>query len=285
MEMVGMDKQRTVDEAVKLLRDYEVVCAADLYKLGSVMLQSLRRQLRGQIAIKCVKNTLMKIAMEKAGLQNSDKFLSGVAGSTIFIFSHGNPFKLTMMLNRNKVKVLSKPGDIALTEITIPAGNTGLSPGPIIGKFGALGIRTRIEGGNIWVNQDAEVAKAGDKISEDLADILARLGIKASEMGLSIKSAYDRGLVIPQKDLLLDLETYRNNMMRMTSDAHQVALKSSYLIPLTAPTLLSIADKNARRVAIAAEYLTSRTVKELIATATAYGQTLQGIIQSKKGNQ
>ena len=282
--MVGSDKQGTVDFAVKLLSEYEVVCAADLYKLGSVMLQGLRRQLRGQIAIKCVKSTLMKIAMEKAGLQNSEKFLSEIAGPTIFIFSNGNPFKLAMMLSRNKVRVLSKPGDIALTDIMITAGNTGLSPGPIIGKFGTLKIRTRIEGGNIWVNQDAQVANAGDKISEDLADILARLGIKASEMGLSIKSAYDRGLIIPGKELILNLEAYRNDITQNLSEAYQVALKSSYVIPLTAPTLLSMAAENARKVAVAAEYLTPQTVKELIATAASHGQTLQGIIQSKVAN-
>lgn len=282
MSSVSEDKARTVDLAVKLLGEYEMVCAADLYKLGSVMLQDLRRQLRGRIVVKCVKNTLMRIAMQRSGLEGADRFLDAIVGPNIFIFANGNPFQLAMTLSRNKVRILAKPGDIALNSIVIPAGNTGLSPGPIISKFGALGIRTRIEGGNIWVNQDTPVASAGDKISEDLADILARLGIRAAEMGLEIKAVYEGGLVIPKKELILDLDSYRKRLTSALSDAFQVALKAEYPTPETLPTLIAMAAQDVRKIAVEAEYVTSETAGELVGRAHAQAAALEKMVQGKE---
>lgn len=276
------EKQTIVDAAIKLLKEYDVVFAADLFKMESVMLQGLRKQLRGKITIKCIKNTLMKIAMEKAGFEKADQFLSQIKGSTIFIFSNGNPFKIASELNRNKVKIFAKPGDLALNDLIIPAGNTGLSPGPIIGKFGALGIKTRIEGGNIWVNQDAKVASAGEKISEDLADILTRLGIKASEMGVSIKAAYDRGRVILKDELIYSLDTYKEELKKAIFEAYNVAISSSYLTRETSPILVMLANESARKISILSGYITPQNVTDFISITTTQAKTLERLVAQKQ---
>jgi len=281
LSRVSEEKLRAVESAMDLLKGYEIICAADLYKVGSGMLQDLRKQLRGRIIVKCIKNTLMRMAMEKADLEGADEFLNGITGPNIFIFSDGNPFKLAMMLHRNKVKVFAKPGDTALDTIVIPAGNTGLSPGPILSKFGGLGVRTRIEGGNIWVVQDTEVAKAGDEISRDLADILARMGMRVAEMGLEIKAVYERGTVIPREELLLDLDAYCEQLKQAYAGAFQVALKAAYPTPQTVPVLLSLAAQNARKVALEAGYASPETVRELVAKAHAQALTLERLVKNK----
>ena len=269
MSRVSDEKLAIVDSTVKLLDDYSLIGAADLNKVGSGMLQDLRRQLRGRVAVRGIKNTLMRFAMEKAGLEGTDDFLDLIKGQNIYIFSNGNPFELAMTLHRNKVRVFAKAGDAAVEDLVIPAGNTGLSPGPIISKFGGQGVRTRIESGNIWVVQDTEVAKAGDPISSDLADLLTRLGIRASEMGLEIKAVYESGSVIPRDELILDLEAYGDRLARAYSGALQVALKAAYPTTATAATLLSLAAQNARKVALEASYVTPETAVELIARASA----------------
>lgn len=273
------EKGRLVDATITLLKQYEIIGAADLQKVGSSMLQNLRKQLRGQITLRCIKNTLMRLSMEKAGLPAVDEFLSLIPGSNIFIFSNGNPFRLAMMLHRNKVRVFARPGDEALDVIVIPQGNTGLSPGPILSKFGGLGVRTRIEGGNIWVVQDTAVAKAGDEISRDLADILARMGLRAAEMGLEIKAFYERGTIIPREELILDLDAYEARLRRAYADAFQVALKAAYTTPLTAPSLLTLAAQNARKIALDAGYATPETVGELISKAHAQVLALERLVQ------
>ena len=282
MSRVSEEKLRIVDSTIELLKEYEIIGAADLHKVGSGMLQDLRKQLRGQLVIRCIKNTLMQIAMGKTDLTGMEEFLERIAGPNIFIFSNGNPFKLAMMLHRNKVKVFAKTGDTALDTIVIPAGNTGLSPGPILSQFGGLGVRTRIEGGNIWVVQDTEVAKAGDEISQALAEVLARMGMRVAEMGLDIKAVYERGTTIPHDELILDLEAYAEQLKEAHDNAFQVALKSSYPTPQTLPMLLMLAAQNARRVALEAGYVSPETVTELVGKAHSQALALERLVKSKQ---
>jgi len=273
------EKRVVVGSAVDLLNQYEIVGAANLYKVGSGMLQDLRKQLRGQVAVKCIKNTMMRRAMEEADLPGVGDFLTQIQGPNIFIFSNGNPFKLAMMLHRNRVRVFAKPGDIALDTIVIPAGNTGLSPGPILSKFGGLAVRTRIEGGNIWVVSDTEVSKVGDEISRDLADLLSRMGIRAAEMGLEIKAIYEGGAVIPGKELILDLDAYGARLTWAHADAFQVALRAAYPAPQALPALLALAARDARRVAVEAGYATPDTARELVAKAHAQALALERLVR------
>ena len=274
MSQVSADKMAIVDSTVKLLDEYKLIGAADLTKVGSGMLQDLRKQLRGQVTIKGIKNTLMRISMEKVGLKGTEDFLAEIKGQNIYIFSNGNPFSLAMTLHRNKVRVFAKAGDIALEDIVVPAGNTGLSPGPIISKFGGLSIRTRIEAGNIWVVSDTVVAKAGDEISADLADLLTRLGVRAAEMGLEIKAVYEDGFVIPKEDLILDIDVYSERLSRALSEAYQVALNAAYVTPVTIMPLISLAAQNVRKLALESAWVTPETVGELVARANAQAVTL-----------
>jgi len=281
LSQVSDEKIGLVNDTIGLLKESEIIGAADLNKVGSSMLQDLRKMLRGQITFKVIKNTLMKIAMEKADLQNSEEFLERISGPNIFLFSSGNPFKMAMMLHRNKVKVLAKAGETAIDSIVIPSGNTGLSPGPILSKFGTLGVRTRIEGGNIWVVNDTEVADKGDEISLDLADILARLGMRVSEMGLEVKAVYEDGVIIPSDDLILDLEEYEKQLTEAFSGAFQVALKAVYPVAQTLPTLVALAAQDARKVAVEAGYVSPETVREIITRANFKALALQRLVHNK----
>ena len=280
LSQVSEEKIELVNDTIGLLKESEIIGAADLNKVGSNMLQDLRKMLRGQITFKVIKNTLMKIAMEKADLPNSGEFLERISGPNIFIFSSGNPFKMAMMLHRNKVRVFAKAGETAIDPIVIPSGNTGLSPGPILSKFGSLGIRTRIEGGNIWVVNDTEVADQGDEISLDLADILGRLGMRVSEMGLEVKAVYEEGVIIPRDDLILDLEAYEGQLTEAFSDAFQVALKAAYPTTQTLPTLIALAGQDARKVAVEAGYVSPETVREIITRAHFNALALQRLVHN-----
>lgn len=274
MAQVSVEKISKVEETADLLRKYDVLVAADLNKVGSDMLQNMRRQLRTDMSVKCVKNTLMRFSLEKAEKEGGEAFMDSVSGQNLFLFTNGNPFKLAMRLDRSKVKVFAKSGDIALDDIVIPSGNTGLSPGPIISNFGTLGIRTRIEAGNIWVINDTTVAKAGEEVSDELADLLQRMGMRVAEMGLSIKGVYENGVIIPGSELLIDLGSYTEQLSQALNEAFQVAIKASYVTKETLPTLLSIVYQDARKVALEACYVTGETVRDLVAKASAQARNL-----------
>ncbi len=281
MSQVSEQKAGVVEQTVDLLNKYNVIAAANLFKVQSAMLMDLRKSLRGQLEIKTVKNTLMRISMEKAQKPGVKEFIRAVEGPNVFLFTNGNPFKLAMNLEKSKVESFAKGGDKALKQLVIPAGNTGISPGPMISKFGGLGIKTRIEGGNIWVVADTVIAERGEEITADMADLLQRLGIKAAQSGLSIKVVYENGMLIPGESLVLDVSSYKKQFMDAFSGAFQVALKSEYVTVATAPTLISLALQNAKTVAVEAGYVTQDTVAEIIAKANAQAKNLQAKVDAK----
>ena len=271
---IPSEKYETVHETVELINQYEIIAAADLNKVSSAMLQDMRKQLRGRHKFKVIKNTLMRISMEEAGKEGTQEFIDTVSGPNVFLFTNGNPFKIAMELDANKVKVFAKPGDIAMNDIVMSAGNTGLSPGPLIGKFGVLGVRTRIESGNIWVAQDTTVCKKGEAINEDLADLLQRMGVRAAEMGLSIKAVYEKGEVLLGEDLVLDLDMYRTQLEQAVGGAFKVAIEAAYVTPETLPSIIAKAVQQARAVAVKAEWPTPQTIELLIAKADAQAKGL-----------
>jgi len=282
---IPSEKTETVQETVELLNEYDVIAAADLNKVTSAMLQDMRRQLRGRLRFKVLKNTLMRISMEQAGKEGHDAFMEQVAGPNVFMFTNGNPFKVAMELDANRVRVFAKAGDIALDNIVLSAGNTGLSPGPLIGKFGVLGVRTRIEGGNIWVVQDTTVCRVGEPINEDLVDLLQRMGVRASEMGLRVKAVYERGDIIPGDALILDLDDYRSRLEQAIGGAFKVAVEAAYFTPATVPTILAKAFQQARSVALEAEWATRDTVELLITKANSQARSLASMVGKKMAEQ
>ena len=278
---IPSEKYETVHETVELINQYEIIAAADLNKVSSAMLQDMRKQLRGRHKFKVVKNTLMRISMEEAGKEGTQEFIDTVSGPNVFLFTNGNPFRIAMELNANKVKVFAKAGDIAMNDIVISAGNTGLSPGPLIGKFGVLSVRTRIESGNIWVAQDTTVCKKGEAINEDLADLLQRMGVRASEMGLSIKAVYEKGDVLLGEDLILDIDAYRTQLEQAVGGAFKVAIEAAYVTPETLPSIIAKAVQQARAVAVEAEWPTPQTIELLIAKANAEARGLASVVGKK----
>lgn len=282
---IPSEKTETVQETVELLNEYDVIAAADLNKVTSAMLQDMRRQLRGRLRFKVLKNTLMRISMEQAGKEGHDAFMEQVAGPNVFMFTNGNPFKVAMELDANRVRVFAKAGDLALNDIVFSAGNTGLSPGPLIGKFGVLGVRTRIEGGNIWVARDTTVCRVGEPINEDLVDLLQHMGVRASEMGLRVKAVYERGDIIPGDALILDLDDYRSRLVQAIGGAFKVAVEAAYFTPATVPTILAKAFQQARSVALEAEWATRDTVELLIAKANSQARSLASMVGKKMAEQ
>lgn len=275
-------KAEIVRETMELIGKYRVIGVADLHKIRGGLLQDLRRLLRGRVVIRCVKNTMLKRAMEELGLPGAVEFFNEIPGSNISIFSDMNPFKLSLLLQRNKVRVIAKPGDIAPEDITVPAGNTGLAPGPIISMFGRVGLRTRIESGTVWVVEDTVLARAGEKISEDVARVLARIGIKAADIGLSLKSAYEEGRILTLEELIVDLEAVREQLKKASAESLQVAVRVAYPTPETVLYLLYMAREDVLKVAVECAHVTKETAPLILVKAHAMAAALEQRIRVLK---
>jgi large subunit ribosomal protein L10 len=262
-------KKEIFQKLAELIEKYPVVAIADLQKVRSSQIQEIRKKLRGQAEVLVAKNTILKKAASAMGEKKPhiNDFAEGVAGSSLLLFTGMNPYALILFLNRNKVRVPAKAGDTATSEIMIPAGNTGLQPGPVISEFGEVKVVTRIEGGSIWVAKDTIVAEKGDTISPKLASLLSKLGMKPMEAGLSIVRAFDAGMVLKLEDLVFDLESYTSDLTEAYRDAIALSIETEYVLPETAPMIIGNAYREALYLANEIEYPTSENVGDLIKQA------------------
>lgn len=241
---------------------------ASLYKVRATQLQELKKKLASDVYIRVIKNTLIKKAFqkyhEKIEFKKLEKYLEG---SNVFLFTNMNPFKLALLLERSKVFTTAKAGDIAPADIVIPAGNTGFPPGPIISQLNEVGLPTKIESGSIWITKDTLVARKGDVISEKLASVLSKLGIKPIESGLKMKVAYDDGLVIEEDNLKLDIAGTKQQLEQAYSEAFKLSIGISYPTEENIRVLIQIAHQEAYALSIGAAIPTKETVRDLIIKA------------------
>jgi large subunit ribosomal protein L10 len=267
-----------------MANEHKVIVVADLFKVRTQQLQELARKLGDQVKFRVAKNNLMKIALKetsknKANLENLSKSLTG---SSIFLFNDMNPFKLSLLLDKNKVKSAAKAGDVAQIDVTVPSGNTGLAPGPIIGEFTEVGLPTRIETGSVLIAKDTVVVKKGEAISMKLASVLSRLGVKPMEIGLKIIAAYDEGLTLNEDQLRIDLNAFQDELKAAVSGAFNLAFNSTYPTTETLPLLFGKAYLEALSLATNMDYATKETLPHLIRKANAQASYILGRIEAKK---
>ena len=274
-------KIEEVEELAELIRKHKVIALADLTKIPTKQLQIIRRNLRDRVVFRVTKNTLFKLAAEKAGLKNFEELRKYLEGSNLFLFTNINPFELVLLLEKYKARAPAKPGDIAPTEIVIPAGSTGIPPGPMLSVFGRLKIPTRVQQGSIWISKDTVVAKPGDKISPELASILQKLGIEPIEIKIQLKVAYDDGLIIPKERLIVDLEEYKNNIIEAYQNALKIGVEIAYPEPTILELTLTKAFLNALMLAVETSIITPETIELIIARAEAQAKALASVLAQK----
>ncbi len=281
-QQVLEEKTGEVEEIRELLKEYKSIGVASLQKVRAAQLQEFKKNLTGKVYMRVLKNTLTKLAIEDMGETDLKKLEAYLEGSNVLLFTNLNPFKLALLLERGKVKTTAKSGDIAAMDVVIPAGNTGQPPGPIISQFNAAGLPTRIESGSVWVSKDTLVVRKGEVISERLAGVLSKLGIKAVEAGLSMKAVLDEGLMIVGDQLKLDVEGTRKSFEQSHGEAFALSLSIAYPTPENMVMLLQVAHGKAFALSLNAAVPTKETIADLIRKANMEMLSLNSAVEKAK---
>jgi large subunit ribosomal protein L10 len=261
-------KADEVKEIKGLLSQYNTVGIASLEKVRAAQLQRLKKKLEKSAYLRVTKNSLITRAVsqtkDKAGIEKLEEYLTG---PNLFLFTNLNPFKLVILLEKSRVNAKARAGDVAAFDVIVPAGNTGLPPGPIISQFTAVGLRTRIESGSVWVSKNTLVVKEGDPISAQLATLLSKLGIKPVEVGLSLKVVYDDGLILTEEDLTVDLDAFRRSVEEAHQFAFNLSLEAAIPLPENISFLLRRGHQEAYSLALNADIPTKDTIADLVRKA------------------
>jgi large subunit ribosomal protein L10 len=268
-------KRMMYDELQELPKSYDVIALSKMTKVRATQLMMIRKKLRNDLKILIIKNKVAQRAFEKVknvpGLESLSKELEGQCG---LIFTQISPFKLNLIFDQNKVFLPAKGGDIASKEISIPAGNTGITPGPVLSEFKEANVPTKINQGSIWVNRDTVIARKGDVISQKLASLMSKLNIKPIEAGIALNFAIAAGLLLRESDLKINLEQYRNEMSRSFQEALALATEAGYLTSETVIPLLLKTHQKAVVLASESAYVSQDTVALVLPRAQSKAYTV-----------
>jgi large subunit ribosomal protein L10 len=257
-------KAQTVEELNGLINEYSTVAIASLHKVRSAQLQQMQQKLRKDVKMRVVKNSLITRTLQKNRKPGIGKLVEYLGGPNIILLTKMNPFKLVILLEKNKTKMTAKAGDIAPNDIIVPAGNTGLPPGPAITELHDVGLRTKIDVGSVWIVSDSVIVKKGEVIQPKVASVLSKLGFKPFDVGLSALAAYDEGLIFSTDQLRPNTDELLKQLQDASAEAFNLALNAVYPTPLTIQLAVQQASFNARNLAINASYTVPEVVKDIV---------------------
>ncbi|HJS82315.1 MAG TPA: 50S ribosomal protein L10 [Nitrososphaera sp.] len=275
-------KRMMYQELQDMPTKYNVIALSKMTKVRATQLMSIRKKFRNDIKIRIIKNKVAIRAFEKvkgvAGIENLSKQLEGQCA---LMFTNISPFKLNLIFAQNKVFLAAKGGDIASKDIVVPAGNTGIAPGPVLSEFKVANVATKIDQGTIWVAKDTVVARPGDVISVPLASLLSKLNVKPIEAGIAVNFAVAEGLIFKEQDLRISLEEYRTELIKSFQQALALATEAGYITAETVKPMLAKAQQQARSVAAEAGYVTPETADFVLPRANAKAQAVASKAKEK----
>ncbi len=276
--MVAPWKEKEVKELEEMLKKYPVVAVASIESLPAAQFQEIKAKVKGHAVIRVARKRLIKRAVEEG--RPELKVLEDYAdGPIALVFSDMNAFKLYNTIKRMKSKAPVKAGQVAPNDIIVPAGDTGLPPGPALGDLKAAGINAKIEGSTIKVVKDSVVAREGQVVSDTVANALNKLGIKPVDIFLRIKAVYEDGTVFTPDVLDISEEETISNIQTAYQRAFNLAVNSAYPTKEVMDVLIAKAFSNARNLSVEIAFPTVKTVDLILARAASHGQALKALTQ------
>ena len=260
----------------ELPKKYQVLALVRMEKVRASQLLPLRKKFKGEVEIMSIKDKVAQKSLETLDIPGIKDIISKLTGQCLFMFTNMSPFKLNVLLGKNKILLLARAGDAASMDVVIPAKNTGVAPGPILTDFKEAGVPTKIDQGTIWITKDTIPAKKGEPISSKLAVLLGKLDIKAVEAGIALDTALEKGIVYARDEMVIDVEKFRNDLIRAHQEAISLSIEAAYITADNIKQILGKAAQSGRSVALEAGYLTDENKEQILQKANSQAQGLAG---------
>jgi len=270
-------KEKQLTEIKELLQQYPVIAIADINMFPAALFQQVRKKLHGKAVVKVSKTRVLKKALEE--VSTSKPLIDYAQKECAVIFTEMNPFELFGFLKKNKGKITAKVGAITDEDIMVPAGDTGIPPGPALSDLKAAGLKVAVQGPTIAIMEDKVVTKAGEEVSQAVAGTLSKLNIKPFKVGLKLVAVLEGAQIFKADVLDIDTEEVFANFVSAHQKAFNLAFNASFFTPQTTELLVTKSFANAKAVALEANLLTSATVADLLAKANAQAASVKGLVK------
>lgn len=267
-------KMQMYAQLQELPKKYKVMALVRMDKVRASQILPLRKKLKGEVEFFSIKDKVAKKALEKIDVAGIKEMIEQLTGQCMFMFTNMSPFKLNVLLAKNKVMMPARAGDIASIDIVVPAKNTGIAPGPMLTEFKEAGIPTKIDQGTIWILKDTTPVKKGEPINDKLAPLLGKLDIKPVEAGIALESALEEGLRYSREDLVVDVEKVRDELAQAHQEALSLSIEAAYVTPENIEAILSKASQYARSLSIESAFMTDETKEQILQKADAQARSV-----------
>jgi len=275
---VSNEKKKIVDLMAKLMKDYPIVGAIDLEGMPTAQLQRMRAKIRNDGDVLLVtKRRMMKIAIEKAkeSVKGIEQLEDNLKGMPALIFSKKNPFRLYKLLKESKSEAPAKAGQIAPKDIEVKAGPTDFMPGPIIGELAQVGIKAGVDGGKIAIKQDTIVCKEGQVISDKMASMLLRLGIKPMEIGLNLTAVYEGGVIFKRDVLDIDQTKFMADLTNVATQSFNLSVEIGYFTKENIDVIVRNVFYSCKALAEESKFMADVVVEDMLAGAHRAAKEVQ----------
>lgn len=267
-------KTKMYAQLQELPSKYSVTAIVKLEKVRSSQMLTLRKKLRDDVTFVSIKSKVTKKAFSTLDLPGIKEISDQIVGQCMFMFTNMSPFKLNVLLAKNKLMLAARGGDKASIDVVIPAKNTGVAPGPMLTEFKEAKVPTKIDQGTIWITKETVAAKRGEVISTKLAALLGKLDIKPVEAGVELAGALEGGIVYTRDELSIDVEAFRSEIAKSHQEAISLSIEAGYI---TAENIITLLTKAARAAeSVASEYVSPDTIKRVIQRANSTARGLAG---------
>jgi large subunit ribosomal protein L10 len=276
--MVATWKKDEVSRFEKKIKSHKTVGVVSISSVPSKQFQSIKKKLKGQVEFSVSRSNIIKRALGKAGIKGMDEYVKGPSG---IVFTDLNAFQMEKVIYGCKTKAPAKPGSLAPFDLIVPAGDTGMAAGPVIGDLQGAGVKARIQGGKIIVSEDSVLVKQGDVVNDKVAAVLVRLGIEPMEIILKVTAAHEDGMVYPGDVLHFDEEETLAKIQSAHLKALNLAVNAKVFNRTTMTFMITEAMSKARNLMINAKILNKETVGIYLARADAAANSIKSALPAE----
>lgn len=241
-------KIKAVKELEDLIKSKKTVLVASIKNIPGSQFQEIVKKLRGKAIVKVPKKNLMFRAIDDAKNPELKKIEENLGDSFALLFSDLDAFELAGVLLKNQSPSKAKPGQEAPSDITVEAGPTELVPGPAISELGSVGLQVQVENGKLTIKESRVIVKAGEKIKQNAADIMAKLDIKPFKIGFLPVCAFDNESKSFYAELKIDTEGTLNDLKYAYGKALPFAVSIGYMSKDTIGFMLQKAEVGAKKI-------------------------------------
>lgn len=253
---------------------YKSVALVRMDKVRASQMLGLRKKLKGEVVFFSIKDRVAIRALEGLSMPGIKELIREIKGQCMLLLSDMSPFRLNMLLAKNKTMMAARGGDVADMDVVVAARNTGIAPGPMLTEFKEAGIPTKIDQGTIWIAKDTTPVKKGEVINEKLASMLGKLDIKPIEAGIALHAALDGGLAHTREELVVDVEAVADSIAAAHQEAVNLSVEAAYVTEENATQVLAKAAAAARALSVESGYMTEQTSGDILARAHAQARSL-----------